>query len=120
MDRIFTIALHVTGTMTADLDARWTAPCDCQLIHVSAVNTAAYAAGLSIGTSVSGTAYLAKCDTGVSSVPVEKTRTDFVGDQYPHVPDGTIVVVGVDYNYNGGGAAQSSADLTVVLTFTEG
>jgi len=120
MNRIWQVSFHVTSTLTADLDIKWIMPVDCQLIHVSADNSTAYAAGLSLGTSTDATAYLTKCNIGVSGAPVEKTRTNFVGTQYPHITHDTIIAIALDFNYNGGGAANASADVTLVLTFAEG
>jgi hypothetical protein len=120
MQRKFVQAFHVPGELGADLNIRWTAPSDCTLVHVSAVSSDADAAGLTIGTSVTAAAYLAKCSAGVSNTPVEKARTDFVGTQYPQISDGDIVAIAVDYNYAGGGSASASSDVTIVLTFQEG
>jgi hypothetical protein len=120
MQRKFVQAFHVPGELAADLNIRWTAPSDCTLVHVSAVASDANAYGLTIGTSTTAAAYLAKCSAGVSNTPVEKTRTDFVGSQYPQISDGDIVAIAVDYDYNGGGGAAASEDATIVLTFQEG
>jgi len=120
MHRKFTQAFHVPGTLGADLNIRWTVPSDCQLVHVSAVSSDADAFGINIGTSADTSLYLAKASAGVSNVPVEFTRANFVGAQYPHPVDGTIIVIEVDYNYAGGGSASASADVTIVLTFQEG
>ena len=125
MQRKFQQAYHVPGTLSADLNIRFTAPSDCQLVHVSAVNSTAYAAGLNIGISTDTDGYLAKYSIGVSNTPVEKELiTDFAGDlalsQYPRISDGDIVVLELDYDYNGGGSGTASADVTIVLTFLEG
>ena len=120
MLRIFQQTFHVPGTLAADVNIRYTVPCDCQLLHVSAVNSTSYAGGLELGNSGDADAYLAKCNIGVSNTPVEKARSDFVGGQYPHISDGTIIVITLDYNYNGGGSANASANFTIVLTFSEG
>jgi hypothetical protein len=127
MQRIFQIAYHVPGTLTADLSIVWTAPCDCQLLHVSAVVSDANAAGLEIGDSADADEYLTKSDVGVSGTPVEFDGDDFVDSDgnshncyYPHITDGTILKITLDYNYNGGGAGAASDDFTIVLTFAEG
>ena len=127
MQRIFQQAYHVTGELGADVAIRFTAPCDCTLLHVSAVVSDANAAGLTIGDSSDADEYLTLSSTGVSGTPVEFDGDDFVdtsGDThtrfYPRIADGTVVVITVDYNYNGGGAAAACEDLTLVLTLAEG
>lgn len=127
MNRIFQVAFHVPGTLTADLAIYWTVPFDCQLIHVSAVVSDANAAGLEIGDSADDDEYLTKSSVGVSGTPVEFDGDDFVDSSgnshacyYPHISDGTVMKITLDYNYNGGGSASASDDFTIVLTFTEG
>ena len=125
MQRVFQTAFHVPATLTADLAFTWTVPFDCTLIAVSAVASDANAFGVTVGSSADADGYMTKWASGVSGTPVEKVaRTDFDGalavSQFPHIVDGTIVKVAVDFNYNGGGAAQASDDPTIVLTFTEG
>jgi hypothetical protein len=74
-----------------------------------------------VGNSGTAAAYLAKASVGASNVPVEFARADFVGTPVlPHILKGVILVVAVDYDYNNGGGAVASADLTIVLTFSEG
>lgn len=127
MQRKFQVAFHVTGTLGADLNIRWIVPCGCTLVHVSAVNSTAYAAGLEIGDGSDQDEHLTKSDIGVSNTPAEFDGNDFVdssGDThnryYPHMDDGDTVQLTLDYNYNGGGSANASADVTIVLTFQEG
>jgi len=117
MDRIFQVTFHVPGALGANLSMKWYAPCDVQLIHVSAVASNDSDATMTIGTSTSAEAYLTACVIGDSGTPVEKTRTDFVGSQYPHVTHDTIMAVALDYDGSSGTAAQN---VTIVLTFTEG
>jgi hypothetical protein len=127
MNRIFTVTFHVPGTLSADLSINWTVPTDCQLLHISAVNSTAYAAGLEVGHSTDADEYLTKASIGVSGTPVEFDGNDFVDSDgnthdcyYPHIADGTVVCIDLDFNYNGGGSANASADVTLVLTFAEG
>jgi hypothetical protein len=125
MQRKFQTAFHIPGTLAADLNIRWTVPSDCQLIHVSAVASDANAAGLEVGTSADTDGYITKYSIGVSNTPVQKEAiTDFdgalAGSQYPHIVDGTIMVLVLDFNYNDGGGAAASDDVTIVLTFLEG
>jgi hypothetical protein len=121
----FTHAFHVPGTLSADLNIRFKAPTDCQLVHVSAVGSNGYAAGLEVGDATDADGYLTKYSIGVSNTPVEKEAiSDFsgalAGSQYPRISDGDVVALTLDYDYNGGGAANASADVTIVLTFVEG
>jgi hypothetical protein len=125
--RIFTLTYHVPGSLSADLAIYWTAPFDCTLLHVSAVGSNAYAAGLTIGDSSDADEYLTKSSIGVSGTPVEFDGDDFVDTAgnththyYPRIADGTVVAIALDYNYNGGGSANASADVTLVLTLAEG
>ena len=118
--RVYQNAFHVPGTLAADLAIRFTVPFDCQLIHISAVSSDADAAGLTVGNSTTAAAYLAKASCGVSGTPVEFDRDNFVDGQYPHIAKGTIFAAAVDHDYNAGGGASDSADLTLVFTFTEG
>ncbi len=120
MERIFTHTYHVPGTLGADLNIRFKLPCDAQLLHVSAVGSNAAAAGLSLGNSTESAAYMAKKAVGVSGAPTVFDRDDFVGNQFPHVPQGTIFTAALDYDYNGGGSASASADVTLAFTFSEG
>jgi hypothetical protein len=117
MNRVFQQSYHIPGTLAANVAIRFTAPFDMQLVHVSAVASNDSDATMTIGTSASAAAYLAACTIGDSGTPVEKARADFVGTQFPHIADGTIVAIALDYDGAGGTAAN---DVTVVLTFTEG
>jgi hypothetical protein len=127
MNRIFTVTFHVPGALGADLSIEWTVPCDCQLLHVSTCNSTAYAAGLEIGDSSDADEYLTKSNIGVSGTPVCYDGDDFVDADgnaharyYPHIAAGTVICIDLDYNYAGGGSANASADVTLVLTFAEG
>lgn len=122
MNRVFQTAFHVPGTLSANLSLKWVAPFDCQLIHVQAVGSNANDATLKVGTSADDDGYITAFAVGDSGTPVEKEAlSDFDGaladGQYPHITDGTIINLAVDYDGASGTAAQ---DLTVVLTFTEG
>ena len=127
MKRKFQLAFFTLGTLSADLNIRFTVPSDCTLVHVSAVCSDANAAGLEIGDSADPNEYLTKSDIGVSGTPVEFDGSDFVDTEgntharyYPRIVAGTIVVITLDYNYNGGGAGAASDNVAIVLTFVEG
>ena len=124
MQRIFQQAYHVQGTLGGDWNIRFTAPCDCTLLHVSAVASGANQAGLTIGDSSDADEYLASTTIGDSGTPAEFDGDNFVDADgnthtkyYPHVADGTIVVITLDHDGSCGTAAQN---VTIVLTFAEG
>ncbi|MBN1537541.1 MAG: hypothetical protein JW908_12460 [Anaerolineales bacterium] len=120
MQRIFTHTCHIPGTLGADLDIRFTLPCDAQLLHVSAVGSNTSAAGITLGNSDTAAAYMAKKAVGVSGSPLEFDRDDFLDSQFPHISQGTVFVAALDHDFNGGGSASASADITLVCTFSEG
>lgn len=125
MQRKFQVAFHVPGELGANLAIKFTVPSDCTLKHVSAVQSDADAAGIIIGTSGDPNGYIETYSCGVSGTPVEKEAiTDFDGDlagnQYPHIVNGTIVTVDVDFDYNAGQGGGAASDVTIVLTFLEG
>jgi hypothetical protein len=122
MQRKFTMAFHITGTLSANATFTFTVPSDCQLVHVSAVASNDSDATLIVGTSADDNGYITSFTIGDSGTPVEKEAlTDFDGalasNQFPHIVDGTIVVATLDYDGSSGTAAQN---VTLVLTFVEG
>src|SRR4030067_1100211 len=101
---------------------RWTLPFDAKLTHVSSVASNNSHAPLKIGSSADDDGYLVAGVIGDSGTPVEKGRTDFTGalitsGQYPHIADGTILLITLDFD---GAAGTAAADVTIVLTFTPG
>ena len=124
MLRKFAIPFHIPGTLSADLDIRFTVPSDCQLVHVSAVGSNANDGLLTIGDSADTDEYLTSSAIGDSQVPAEFDGDDFVDSDgnahnryYPHITDGTIVVITLDHDGDSGTATD---DFTIVLTFVEG
>jgi hypothetical protein len=118
-----TLTWHVPGTLGADLAIKQTMGFDAQLVHVSAVGSNAYAAGLSIGTASDATAHLAKSSIGVSGTPVEFDYDNFAtysSKAYPRLSKGAVLALALDYNYNNGGSAQASADVTITATLMVG
>ena len=120
----FTIDFHVTGALSANLNIRWTVPSNCTLLHVSAVASNDSDATIDLGTSADTDGYLDGKTVGDSATPAEYDLDDFNGalvtdqtNEYPHIVDGTIMVVVVDFDGASGTAAE---DLTLVLTFSEG
>jgi hypothetical protein len=127
MQRKFTMAFHILGAMGANADIKFTVPSDCSLVHVSGVQSDADAAGIEIGNSDDADEYLTKKSLGVSGTPNEWDGDDFVDSDgnthtryYPHITDGTVVTIAIDYDYNGGSGSGDASDVTVVLTFVEG
>ncbi len=119
MDRVFQQVYVIPGTLAANHTFLATMPFDAQLIHVSLVNTTAYAGTLKIGKSSDDDAYLLAENFGVSSTPVEvATYAGFdgadAGSQFPHIPDGTILLLTITDH------GSHMANVCVVLTFTEG
>jgi hypothetical protein len=124
MNRIFQTAFHIPGTLSANVSIKWTAPCDCQLLHVSAVGSNANNGLLCIGDSADADEYLTSSSIGDSGTPAEFDGDDFVDADgnshsryYPHIADGTIIAIALDYDGDGGTATD---DFTIVLTFAEG
>ena len=117
MQRKFTHAFHVPGTLGADLAIIFTAPSDCQLVHASAVASNNSDATLKLGTTSAAEAYLEDCVIGDTNVPVEKERADFVDTQFPRLSDGDVFLATLDYD---GGSGTAANDFTLVLTFVEG
>ena len=124
MQRKFQHGFHITGALTDNAVITWTAPCDCQLVHVSACASNDSDATLTVGDSADPDEYLTSSVVGDSGTPAEYDGDDFVdtvgdthGKYWPRISDGTVVIVTVDYDGAEGTAAE---DLTVVLTFVEG
>jgi len=117
MLRIFQQAFHIPGTLTADINIRYTAPMPCTLLHVSAVASNDSDATLIIGDSGDTDEHLESAVIGDSNTPVEFELDDFVGDQYPRIADGDVVVLTLDHDGTDGTAAQN---VTIILTFAEG
>jgi len=117
MFNIHTYTFYTPGNAAANHVYRFIAPCDLQLIHVSASNSAATDATFTIGNSVTAAAYLAASNVGDSNTPNEFDRDDFVGGEFPHIVKGTVVAIAVDYD---GSAGTAASNLTIVLTCQEG
>jgi len=100
--------------MAANHTSSFVLPFDVQLVHVSACNSSANAGKIDIGIPTDTDAYLDGEDVGVSGVPAEFDRDDFVGDQYPHIAAGTVTIVTITDH------ASHMANVYAVLTFTEG
>lgn len=125
MQRKFQQALHIPGTLGADLNIRSTVPSNCTLVHVSAVASNNSDATLALGTSADTDGFLAACVIGDSNTPVEKDVGDFDGAlltidtdlEVPRLSDGDILVIILDHD---GASGTAAADVTIILTFVEG
>jgi len=114
----FTMTIVVPGTLAAAVTFKTTIPSPCTLQHLSMVQSNAGNARVKIGTSADDDAYLAYTEAGQSGTPVTKSAlSDWIGAARPHLAKDEIFAVYVDHDGDGGTAA---ADLTMVLTFTEG
>ena len=127
MQRKFTVTFHKIGDMGANMVATFIPSSGCKLVHVSACQSDADAAGLTIGDDSDPDEHLTVQSIGVSGVPLEFDGDDFVDSDgntharyYPQIAAGETVVVGVDYDYNAGAGSGDAADVTIVLTFVEG
>ena len=110
----------IPGTLTANVDFSFVAPFDMQLVKVSAICDASTSFILDIGENDTPDldAYLDGVTvTGDATDGTEYTESDFVNDQHPHIAAGTDVIVSVDYD---GGAGTAAANVSILLTFSEG
>lgn len=114
---IFTIPFYIPGTLAANHVLTFELPFDAQLIHVSAVASNASNGLIWIGNSDDDDIYMDDQDLGDSGDPAEYGRTDFVGDQFPHIPNGTIIKATIDFD---GASGTAAANVFVVLTFSVG
>ncbi|MBN1315461.1 MAG: hypothetical protein JXA42_08335 [Anaerolineales bacterium] len=117
MNNQFTLCFHIAGSLSADLDMRWTAPFDCTIEHISAVASNDSDATLKVGASDDDDKYLEESAIGDSGVPAEFERADFVGDQFPRIQDGDVVVLSLDHDGDSGAAAH---DVTIIAALSKG
>jgi len=118
MLRKFTQTIVVPGTLTGAVDYIATIPSACTIQHVSMVQSNAGNARVKIGTSADDDIFLLYTDLGVSGTPVEiSVATDWRYDALPHLADGDILQIYIDHD---GAAGTAAADVTMVITFTEG
>ena len=111
-------AFHITGTLGANVDIRFTAERDMHLNHISAVASNDSDATLIAGISSDTNSILASATIGDSQTPVEKTKSDWTTtNPTGKIADGDIFVATLDYDGASGTAAQ---DVTLIFTFTEG
>jgi hypothetical protein len=114
---LFTIPVHLHGTLAANASGRFELPFASQLVRVSSVASNNSDATLLVGTTSDDDAYLTAHTIGDSEAPVTKGRADFVGGEYPHLAAGTVLEWLLDFDGSAGTAAQN---VTIVFWFTEG
>lgn len=114
------LPIIVPGTLTADITFEFTAPFNMSLKEVSAICDASTSFILDIGENDTPDtdAYLdGKTVTGHATEATKYDQDDFVNEQFPHITKGTSVIITVDYD---GGDGTDAANVSILLTFTEG
>jgi phospholipase/lecithinase/hemolysin len=113
-----TLCWHIPGTLTANLDIRFTAAFDFVIKEISAVTSNDSDATLAVGISTDTDSILAATTIGDSQVPVTKTRSDWATTNANGVVNtDEVVVLTVDFDGSSGTAGD---DLTIVMTIMEG
>ena len=105
------IAITLPGAITSNKTFYHEAPCDLQLVHVTAsCNTQ----DATVKISDDGTQINDSLTITAGTTPVEQDeKGDFVGDQFPHVAKDSVIKVVVENGSN-------AVDTVVVITFTIG
>ena len=114
MQRMFQQVINLGPALAANHTSSFILPFNAQLVHVSACNSSANSGKIDIGASTDVDLYLDNKAFGVSGTPAEYELADFVDTVYPHVAEGTIVIVTITDH------ASHMANVCVVLTWTEG
>ena len=110
------LGIQYLGALTGDQFREFKAPFDMQLYRVSGNAADTTTCIIDIGTAADTDAYLDGVTlTGATAVPTEWTQTDFVNDQYPAIPAGTVVQITIDFDEGAGGNVD---DLNLDLWFT--
>ena len=114
MLRPFCLSFSLMGTLTADQTWDFILPFPAQLIHVSALAETNNCT-IKVGTSSDDDAYVDATDGAITAGTVtEVDRGGFIGDQFPHIAEGTQIRVTFDHT------GSNPTDFNAVLTFTEG
>lgn len=122
MQPIFPITFFVTGTLSADVTFDFEAPIDFTIHKVFASQSNDGSATLIVGTSADDNGYITSFAIGDSRTPVRKEAiTDFDGalasSQFPHVADGTRVLLTLDHD---GASGTSAANVLIQLWCSPG
>jgi hypothetical protein len=113
-----TRTIHVPGVLGADLDVRVAVARGCRLVAVSAVAGNESAATLAIGVAADRESILAPAPIGGNGAPALFGPGDWAGtNRSGRLRAGEVLVVTLDYDGEGGAAAQ---DVTVEMGFLEG
>jgi len=111
-------SFHVTGTLAANVNIRFTAEANMTLQQISAVASNDSDATLAAGISSDTDSILVAAVIGDSNTPVTKTQTNWATTNTTGaIAKGDIVVLTLDYD---GASGTAAADVTIDLTFTEG
>jgi hypothetical protein len=118
----FCVSVHLHGTLAANAGGRFVLPCGASLVEVSAGSLNAGSATLKVGAGDDDDGILTDYAIGASGVPDRKRRSDFDGALADgvsplHLAAGTVVHWTLDYDGDGGTAAQN---VSLLFTFLEG
>lgn len=107
------ITIYIPGTLAANHVLEIAADRNWKITHISAVASNDSDATLMVGNDGDTDAYMVATVIGDSNVPVEFDRDDFVDDQYPTHVKADVFVVTLDYDGDGGTAADN---VVIVIT----
>jgi len=114
----FVWALHVHGTLGANILAHYKLPCNATLVQVTTCSTADSHGAFELGTVADPNGYLVSYVPGHNAVPDVRDRGDFDGAlnsntaECPHIAAGTVLEATWTDN--------SNTDADIALTFLEG
>lgn len=110
MLRKYSVTLYIPGALTGTKDAYFTVPSDCTLRHVSAQCITQNA---TLAINDDGVAITDTVTVTAGTTPVEITRTEMTGDQYPQIRKGSVMMFDI-------GNGSNCVDLYIVASFQEG
>ena len=112
------ITFHIPGTLTANINMRFTAAYDFRVKEVSAVASNASDASLEVGISSDVDSILATYDIGDSDVPIVKKVADFASTNSDGIVSaGEIFVLTLDFD---GAVGVAGQNVTIVVSILEG
>ena len=114
----FTQVILIPGTLAATIKYVATIPSPCTIQHISMVQSNTGDARVKIGNEDDDNAYLEYTTLGISGTPVVLSAlSDWIDSVRPHLDRNEVFTIEIDHDGDGGTAA---ADVTMVITFTEG